>query len=242
VGWNLRGTHIMKLKRLLLASAVLGLAGTIGTANAATISATSVEIWNADTTGGQFGPASQALPTNPLAAGAPVAALTATTDPLNFNDGGTDTIGGFFSGTTLPGTCNSTCAADVLSSGNFSHATLFRFTFNEAINETFTVTHDDGVSLFADGSLVNLLPGEADPSTSETQSVDITPGNYVLWSTAYPPSYRPPQPRSRQRRFQQHSQCLRPAYWASGAGAESAGPLSRSLLNSTSRVEWSLAG
>ncbi|HEY2228984.1 MAG TPA: hypothetical protein VGI22_14855 [Xanthobacteraceae bacterium] len=171
----------MKLKRLLLASAVLGLAGTIGTANAATISATSVEIWNADTTGGQFGPASQAFPTNPLAAGAPVAALTATTDPLNFNDGGTDTIGGFFSGTTLPGTCNSTCAADVLSSGNFSHATLFRFTFNEAINETFTVTHDDGVSLFADGSLVNLLPGEADPSTSETQSVDITPGNYVLW-------------------------------------------------------------
>ena len=52
------------MKRLLLASAVLGLAGTIGTANAAVITSDTVTIWNAATPGATFTSISQqGLPT-----------------------------------------------------------------------------------------------------------------------------------------------------------------------------------
>ena len=52
------------MKYLLLASAVLGLAGAVGTANAAPVTSNSVEIWGAATPGANAGSLSQqGLPT-----------------------------------------------------------------------------------------------------------------------------------------------------------------------------------
>ena len=83
------------MKRLLLASAVLGLAGTIGTANAVPISASSVTIWTGDTPGDvSTSVRQQGLPTattfppalNP--AGLPlITAESVFANPINFKAG-----------------------------------------------------------------------------------------------------------------------------------------------------------
>jgi hypothetical protein len=65
--------------------------------------------------------------------------------------------------------------------------TLFEFVFTPTTSEFFTVTHDDGVSLFADGNIINnLLPGQSGPTPSEvSQTVTLTGGDpYDLWYTA----------------------------------------------------------
>src|SRR5215471_11671511 len=117
------------MKRLLLASALLGAAGAIGTANAAPITSATVTIWGADTPGNtSASPAQQGLPTATGAFGGPlplIAAQGAYAAPINYNDTGTDTIGGFFTslGNAVPGNCNAACAATVLSTGGFAHAT-----------------------------------------------------------------------------------------------------------------------
>jgi hypothetical protein len=75
---------------------------------------------------------------------------------------------------------------------NFAQATVFRFSFTETVAETFTVTHDDGVSLFVAGTetttcTIASCPGDllptsaATPTTSEVSSVVIGPGTYNLW-------------------------------------------------------------
>jgi hypothetical protein len=70
--------------------------------------------------------------------------------------------------------------------GGFAQATVFRFTFTEATPETFSVRHDDGVSLFVAGTETtpgaNLLPISASqPTFAALDSVSIGPGTYDLW-------------------------------------------------------------
>jgi hypothetical protein len=63
---------------------------------------------------------------------------------------------------------------------------------NQLTAETFSATHDDGISLFVAGTETNtctiagcpgdLLPtSAAQPTTARTDSVSIGPGTYDLW-------------------------------------------------------------
>jgi len=189
------------LSRLLLAVAFLGLIGTIGTANASPITSATVTIWNAATPGASASSISQqGLPTAVGLFGGPlplVAGSTAFAFPIDYNDTSINTIPGFFASDTppapTPATCiSAACLTNPLSLGGFAQATVFRFTFTELIAETFTVSHDDGVSLFVAGTETNtctiascpgdLLPtAAAAPTTLRTDSVFIAPGTYDLW-------------------------------------------------------------
>jgi hypothetical protein len=196
------------MKRLLLTSAVLCLAATIGTASADVIDSTTVTIWNAATPGSTSTSISQqGLPTAVGLFGGPlplVAASTPFTSPLNYSEiTGTNTIPGFFTFDTppapTPATCTSTaCLTNPLTLGGFAQATVFRFTFTETTAETLSVTHDDGVSLFVAGTETGLTPSTCNntgagcpgdlfptsvalPTTAVTNSVTIEPGTYDLW-------------------------------------------------------------
>src|SRR5215469_4341038 len=192
------------MKRLLLASAVLGLAGAIGTANAAVIDSDTVTIWNAPTPGATSTSISQqGLPTAVGLFGGPlglVAASTPFAHPINYTDAALNTIPGFFASdkpvAPTPTTCTGACLTNPLSSGGFAQATVMRFTFTETTAETFSVTHDDGVSLFVAGTETGLTPSTcnsggcpgdllpisaAAPTTEVPTTVTIGPGSYDLW-------------------------------------------------------------
>jgi PEP-CTERM motif len=186
------------MKRLILASAFLGLAGALGSANAAPITATDLGIWSGATNGTPTDPGNQALPS----ARAAIPLVTATPNgaasgPINFNLAGASpsTIGAFLAtsaGFSAPG-CNATCMGTNLSGnvGAFNHASLFEFSFTVTSTGTLSVTHDDGVSLFADGGGgnnpvgANLFPAAASaPTFSATNTATLTPGTYDLFYTA----------------------------------------------------------
>jgi hypothetical protein len=188
------------MKRLLLASAVLGLAGTIGTANAAVITSDTVTIWNAATPGATSTSTSQqGLPTAVGLFGGPLGLVAASTPfafPINYSDTTLNTIPGFFASDTpaapTPATCTGACLTNPLSLGGFAQATVFRFSFTETTAETFSATHDDGISLFVAGTetttcTIASCPGDllptsaAAPTTAATSSVTIGPGTYDLW-------------------------------------------------------------
>ena len=186
---------IATTKRLLLASAVLGVVGASGTANADTITSATVTIWNAATPGATSTSISQqGLPTAVGLFGGPLGLVAGSTPfafPINYNDTGANTIPGFFASDSpaapTPATCTSAaCLTNPLSLANFAQATVFRFSFTETVAETFTVTHDDGVSLFVAGTETtpgaNLLPISASqPTFAALDSVSIGPGTYDLW-------------------------------------------------------------
>jgi hypothetical protein len=191
------------MKRLFFAAAVLGVAGITGTANAAVITSDTVTIWNAATPGATFTSISQqGLPTAVGLFGGPLPLVAASTPfafPINYDEPatGTNTIPGFFASDTpvapTPATCTSTaCLTNPLTGGGFSNATVFRFTFTETTAETFTATHDDGISLFianteTDTCTIASCPGDllptsaASPTSAELSSVTIGPGTYDLW-------------------------------------------------------------
>jgi len=207
------------MKRLLLASALLGAVGAIGTANAAPITSATVTIWGADTPGNiSTSPAQQGLPTATGAFGGPLPLLTspgtaAYVQPINYNDTGNDTVGGFFTtaGNPVPGNCGAGCAGTVLSTGGFGHATEIEFSFTVASAGTLTVTHDDGISLFVAGQEpngTNLIPGQSAPTTSQVGMATLSAGvTYDLWynesnglpailQTDFVPSIAAPEPAS----------------------------------------------
>src|SRR6516225_5335782 len=150
------------------------------TANADVINSVTVTIWNAATPGATSTSASQqGLPTAVGLFGGPlplVAGSTPFTFPINYNDTALNTIPGFFASDTppapTPATCTSAaCLTNPLSLGGFAQATVFRFTFTETVAETFSVTHDDGVSLFVAGTetsscTIASCPGDLLPTTA----------------------------------------------------------------------------
>lgn len=180
------------MKRLLLASAVLGLVGTAATANGAPVSSNSVEIWGANTPGANATSISQqALPTASGLFGGPLPLITNNPTyvaPINYNDSTDNTIGGFFTtaGNPIPPNCQpgAQCQTVTLSTGNFAHATLFEFSFTVATGGTLTVTHDDGISLFVAGTEpggANLIPNQFGPTNVEVGSALLAAGTYDLW-------------------------------------------------------------
>jgi hypothetical protein len=92
------------MKRQLLASVLLGVAGTVGTAPAAPLISNSVEIWSGDTVGDtsaslrqQGLPTASMLFSGGLGAGLPLITNNPTyVAPINYNDTTNNTIGGFF--------------------------------------------------------------------------------------------------------------------------------------------------
>jgi hypothetical protein len=161
-------------------------------ANAAPVNSISVEIWGADTPGANAGSLSQqALPTASGLFGGPLPLITNNpiyAAPINYNDTTNNTIGGFFTtaGNPIPPNCQpaAQCQGVTLSTGNFQHVTLFEFSFSVATAGTLTVNHDDGISLFAQGTEpggANLIPGQSAPTTVEVGSAVLAPGTYDLW-------------------------------------------------------------
>jgi hypothetical protein len=181
------------MKRFVLASAVLGLVGAVGTASAGTVNSDNVTIWSAATpNANQFSASQQGLPTATGLFGGPlglVAGSTAFTSPINYNDTTVNTIPGFFAsgGAPTPATCLATCSSVTFSSGNFANATVFRFQFTTLTAELLTINHDDGISLFVKGTedltnSANLLPlSAASPTTASLTTIFIQPGVYDLW-------------------------------------------------------------
>ena len=181
-----------RMKRLLFASAVLGLVGTICTAKADVIPSTTVTIWNAATPGATSASISQqGLPTAVGLFGGPLPLVSGSTpfvQAINYNDpaGGVNTIPGFFASDTPaapnPPTCTSAaCLTNPLSLGGFAQATVFRFTFTETTAETFSAIHDDGISLFVAGTETNTCtiancPGDLLPTAAASATnAFITP-------------------------------------------------------------------
>jgi len=150
------------MKPFILAIAALGLAGTIGTANADQLTSTSVEIWNAATGEGvSTGVGQQGLPNATAAFSAGPLGLVASTDspytqPINYHDTTDDTIGGFFTtaGNPVPTTCGAgaSCQGITLSSATFNQATVMEFTFTVPTAGTLLISHDDGVSVYVAGT------------------------------------------------------------------------------------------
>jgi hypothetical protein len=133
---------------------------------------------------------------------------------INYNDSTDNTIGGFFTtaGNPIPPNCQPAgqCQGVTLSTGNFAHSTVFEFTFTVATGGTFSVTHDDGISLFATGTEpagTNLIPNQFGPTTPQNGSAVLTAGTYDLWyaevnglpavlTTNFVPSGTVPEPAS----------------------------------------------
>jgi hypothetical protein len=183
------------MKRLFLASAVLGLTATIGTANAAPVTTLdTLTIWNAMTPGSTATSANQqALPaTNPLFTGADLISTPPNTAAggINFSLlSGTPTVGAFLA-TDSPALtvdpCGATCSATTISAGGFAQATLMRLNFTVGTTSTFSVTHDDGVSLFTAGTTATasdlFAVADSAPTTAvPTETITLAPGSYDLW-------------------------------------------------------------
>jgi hypothetical protein len=166
----------------------VGLAGTIGTANAGTI--THLTIWHQATPNSTItSPDQQALPSNPIVTPANLLADGAATGSINFpgtGPSGDSTIGGFLATQVGGGTnpCSGACATTVISVGDFDVVTLMRFTFQVTVPTNESVVHDDGASLFAAGNTTTNLFNVADSAPTvavPTETVLLAPGFYDLW-------------------------------------------------------------
>jgi len=189
------------MRRLLLAAAALGFVASIGTAYATPDTSNTVEMWNLASvpTGDQNStdPVQQALPSAEaaiLSAGGTNFGSVAYSEPINYslNPGGQQSakISQFFAADSpiagLPTSCDPSCGNLQLTASGFASVTLFEFTFTTT-GEIFTATHDDGVSLFADGNTAtDLLPvSDSAPTSSETTApITLTGGTYDLYYTA----------------------------------------------------------
>jgi hypothetical protein len=180
------------MKYLVYGAAVAALAsvGLSATANAQFIDSTNIEIWAGLTPGSNIGSANQqALPSTrallPL-----VAASTAFTPAINYDDvAGTDSVDGFFGSrgsSARPSTCNASCLGETLSTSGFAFATLMEFTFTLATAQTLQIIHDDGISIFTpgtEGSDSNDLLHNANsaPTSAVITNVSLNAGTYELF-------------------------------------------------------------
>jgi hypothetical protein len=189
------------MKRLILASAFLGLAGAVGGANAAPLTATDLGIWSGTTNGTSTDPGNQALPSARAALTLiSTGAAGAASGVINFNLTGASpsTVGAFLatspSGTAGFPNCTGACLTSNLSGnlGAFNHASLFEFSFTVTTSGTLSVENDDGVSLFTDGgggnnpTGTNFFSAGASAPTAEgpPNVASLTAGNYDLFYTS----------------------------------------------------------
>jgi PEP-CTERM motif len=176
------------IKQTALAS-LLGLAalGGASNANAAPITGSfALSIWSAATPGATISsPTQQGTATNPLATIANRVYQGIYTGAINFDDpaGGSDTILGFLqtAGGSLSGSTSGLNSA-VLSSPNFARASLFEFTFNTGANNSFTVSHDDGFSIWNASNTIEVVSGFESPTVAVDSTFTLAPNTtYNLW-------------------------------------------------------------
>lgn len=189
------------MRHFLLAAVALGFAASIGTAYATPDTSNTVEMWNlgsvpsADQNSGAA--VQQALPSAEAAilaiAGNQHFGSVAYSEPINYSlniSQQSATISQFFAADSppagLPTSCNAGCGALQMTAPSFASVTLFEFTFTTT-GEIFTATHDDGISLFADGNTTtDLLPlsDSAPTSSATTAPITLGAGIYDLYYTA----------------------------------------------------------
>ena len=194
------------MRRLLLASAVLGLAGIVSTANADPINTLSnMIIWSANTNGVETDPSQLALPFNPIITSTNQIASGPAASAINFTLpgpglGATSMVEDFLNSdspalTTNP--CTGACLTTTLSVLGFTHATLFEMTFTaptgtNVTGDDLTAAHDDGAALFLAGTessctsltacstdlfpVSNASPTFAGPPDGESTADNLTPG------------------------------------------------------------------
>jgi hypothetical protein len=199
------------MKRLLLASAALALAGGMASANADPITLTNIELWNQATTGSDATSIAAIQQANPAAIAAFSGSALVVNGPASTSDGAitlnlgnppppangtSSTIGAFLA--TDPdltfGACtgSSTCTGAKLSALNFAQVTLWKFTFtvpgSESASNQFTGVSDDGESLFVHGdTTTNLFPASSASPRFEGTDIanNLTPGGmYDLYYTS----------------------------------------------------------
>ena len=101
---------------------------------------------------------------------------------LNFNlpSGGLDTIGGFLATGTGSLTnfvsVNGGALTDELSAGNFSEATLFIFSGTVVGPNSGNITHDDGIGVKLNGTLITP-PNDQNPTVAEMTAYSIGAGD-----------------------------------------------------------------
>lgn len=199
------------MNRLLFASAVLGVAGIVGTANADQITLDSIVLWNAATSGSnatETAPIQQANSAAISAFGPALANVTGLNlgiPGINLNlpgpsNGASSPIGDFLATdpnintaltTGSPTPCGTTCQNTTLSALNFAQVSLFEFTFTVPSSEnptnTFTGQSDDGESLVLAGTTTNMFPAGSDSPRFEGMdtAMNLIPGDtYNLFYTA----------------------------------------------------------
>lgn len=178
----------MTMKRTLLAAAMLGAALLAPPASAGVMNVT---FWQTTDPGGIGDPEEQALPTNPMAAGAPLATFTYTGDlnwtsflgSDNFLDDFVGTGGGSVSGCAGVACTNATTLGHyLLSTAGFDLTSLFRIVFattGPVVNRS--VTHDDGVSIFDSSNSIAYLDASF-PTAAVTSNFSLPgAGTYNLW-------------------------------------------------------------
>ena len=173
-------------KFLAVATAIASLAVLTGPALATPLNQSfAVTVWHGNAGNGTLThPSQQALPSaiNPIVASAGSSTTSFTyTGALNFS-ASANSIPSFFAsggGIITAGAPQAT----VLSSGGFRDETLMRFTFTIPSAIGGTVTHDDGVSIYAAGTTTNdLVPMSASAPTSAIgTSFTLAAGSYDLY-------------------------------------------------------------
>ncbi len=155
---------------------------TMATADAAPLSTTATTtIWYYNGSGTIGAPDQQALPTNPQALTASVYSGTYTGA---FNFFGTDgTLGDFLAsaGGSFSGTLPAALLDDPVSSPPFNLTTLIKFTFTLADAISGTITHDDGISIFAAGDSTTALVDSSLPTPPTGTAYSLAAGTYDLW-------------------------------------------------------------
>lgn len=175
----------MRIKSLLLS----GVAATalLGGSMAYATPVFTVTVWSAQTPGASIGdPSQQALPTNPIATSANLAATFTFTGLPNWyvGSGTPNTFSNFVGAGVAAGATyyNGFNQNFTMSTGNFSVVTLFDLTFNANHSVSGTINHDDGISLYA-GNNTNQLVNSAYPTVAIPTNFAITgqPGPFDLW-------------------------------------------------------------
>jgi hypothetical protein len=178
----------MSRRIFFTAAMALALAGSLAVAQAAPIMGSgNWKVWSGDTPGASITSSTQqGLPS--AAAGLTLIGGGTYNAALNFNDfaPGGNTIGGFLSSDSPVGTfngCNAACAGTTLSSGGFTHASLFEFTFTLTSSAVISFAFDDGISLFNTGdTTTDLLPlGDSAPTASGSSIIALAAGTYDLY-------------------------------------------------------------
>lgn len=171
------------MKRFLLATVAVGALGSFAVKAAPIAGTFGVTVYQGTGNGTSNAPTEQAGPSNPFLNTAAVGSFRYT-GALDFalDSNGTNTVAAFIAsggGTTAGGTVPTT----TLSTATFAATTLFVIT-GDTFGSTLagSVSHDDGASLFAGSSTVNLLgAGSGSPTVDVPSAYAGLSGPFTLY-------------------------------------------------------------